>query len=1045
VFITQLAVKRPLVIVMAALAVALMGALAYVNLGVGLYPKTNLPYIFVTTAYPGASPEDVETLVTKPIEDVLAGLHGLKHVNSTSAEGVSYVTLEFEISTNADTAATDTERALATIKGQLPDEAKTPEVRKTDFAGPIMYVSLQGDLPPEQLFALVDQRIKAVLESVPGVSTVTVVGGHDREVQVRFDPRKLQSYGLSVDQLRAALSAENVNLPGGQLNEAGKSYNTRLIGLYRSPSDLLGLAVATRPSGTVYLRDVADVQDTIQKVDLMYRVDGRNAIGMIISKASDANSVETSTRLKKAIAGLQTGLPAGARLLVSYDSSVFINRSLEGVQENLLEAILLTGLVLLLFLHTWRSTIIVLLAIPTSLVATYAVMYVAGFSLNTLTLLALALSIGVLVDDSIVVLENVFRHLQMGKTPVAAAIDGRGEIGAAALAITLVDVVVYTPLGFLTGVVGQFFREFGFSVVAAVLFSLAVSFTLTPMLASRWLRPPAERPGRSSLGARFGQRWDAAFAHLERVYERVLAWSVDHRKTVVGASLLSVALAVAYFPLGLLGTEFVPNADQGVFTIEAKMPPGTALDVTDGAARDLEARLRRIPEVAHVLSSVGTSNESGFEEQAGTNRFEMTVLLADRGERRRSVDEVLPDVKQALQAIPGLTARPQLPSTSGASQPLVLMLRSDDATRLADYGSQLERMVKAIPGTSDVTNSLAETSTELNAVIDHARAADLGVSASQAAAVLRTGLTGDVVTQLRPQGQKQVDVRLISQSGSATSLQELAALPLLAPRGNVVRLDQVASISRVDSPPQIDRRDRQRLVQIGANLSGTRPLGDVTADVQRQLGNLRLPSGYSVDFGGDAELQADSFNSFGIALVLGMALMYMLMAALFESLLYPLSVMLSVPVAAVGAFTALVAFRENLGLFSLIGLIMLLGLVSKNAILVIDFTERMRAQGLSRREALLRAGPIRLRPILMTSATLVVSMIPLAFKLTVGAESRAAIGAVVGGGMISSTLLSLILVPVVYSTLDDIKQWFRHLRKSPAAKRQELAGTVQNV
>jgi HAE1 family hydrophobic/amphiphilic exporter-1 len=556
-----------------------------------------------------------------------------------------------------------------------------------------------------------------------------------------------------------------------------------------------------------------------------------------------------------------------------------------------------------------------------------------------------------------------------------------------------------------------------------VLFSLLVSFTLTPMLASRWLTT-REHVQRLSLFARFGAAWDRGFNRLEAIYERLLRWALDHRKTVALISVLSFVIAIAYFPLHLLGTEFVPNADQGVFTIEAHTPPGTSLAETDAAAKQLEGKLKAIPEIDHVITTVGSGNESGFQGKAGTHLMEMTVLLKDRSQRRRSVDDLLPAVGRSIQSIPGLTGRTTLPSASGGGQPLVLDLTGEDSARLTDYASQLEKRLRAIPGTRDVTNSNAAGAPELEAVVDHNRLADLGLSASQAASAVRTGITGQVVTQYRPQGQTQVDIRLISDSGSDTSISALGALPVLSSKGTTVRMDQVATIQQVDSVPQIDRRDRQRLVAVGASLDNSRALGEVTTDALKAVKDLNMPAGYNVELAGDTQLQNDSFSSFGIALSVGFLLMYMLMAALFESLLYPLAVMFSVPVSLFGAFTALVIFHENLGLFSLIGLIMLMGLVTKNAILVIDFTEKKRAEGMNRREALLHAAPIRLRPILMTSATLVVSMIPLAFKLTVGAESRASIGAVVMGGMLSSTLLSLVLVPVVYSTLDDLKQFF---------------------
>ncbi len=460
------------------------------------------------------------------------------------------------------------------------------------------------------------------------------------------------------------------------------------------------------------------------------------------------------------------------------------------------------------------------------------------------------------------------------------------------------------------------------------------------------------------------------------------------------------------------------------------MPPGTELTVTDAAAKDLEQKLRKVPEVDQVLTSVGIGNESGFQTQASPRLMELTVLLKDRSQRHRSVDDIQPDVNKILAGIPGLTGRAQLPSATGSAQPIALNLSGPDPNQVALYGTQIEDIVRNTKGTRDITDSNTASAPELDAVVDHAKLADLGLTASQVASVLRTGLTGQVVTQLRPPSQKQVDIRLISQDGSTTKVEDLAALPVLSSRGSTIRLDQVATVKQVDAAPELHRRNRQRSVSIGASLDGSRPLGDVSGEVQAGIAKLHLPQEYAVTLGGDSNLQADSFTSFTTAFTLGLILMYMLMAALFESLIYPLAVMFSVPVSLFGAFTALVVLRENVGLFSLIGLIMLFGLVAKNAILVIDFTERMRADGMSRREALLHAGPIRLRPILMTSATMVVSMLPLALKLTVGAESRASIGAVVAGGMLSSTLLSLLLVPVVYSTLDDMKQGLSGWRQS---------------
>jgi hydrophobic/amphiphilic exporter-1 (mainly G- bacteria), HAE1 family len=659
----------------------------------------------------------------------------------------------------------------------------------------------------------------------------------------------------------------------------------------------------------------------------------------------------------------------------------------------------------------------VLLAIPTSIVATFVMMAVFGLSLNTMSLLGLTLTIGALVDDSIVVLENIFRKLELGETPLTAAIKGRSEIGVAAIAITLVDVVVFAPIAFLSGITGQFFREFGLVIVSAVLFSLLVSFTLTPMLASRWLRPPT--PNDPSLLARFGRAWDAAYGRLAVAYRGVLGWSLRYRWPVIGLGVASFALGIALVPLGFVGSEFVPEADQAEFTLSAEMPPGTPLGVNDRALQVVEGRLAEWPEVDRTFTSVGVAGEFRPEQ----SRFgRIVVKLVPVSERSRSAQELAAAARSLEAEVPSLKLRAQTPSLAGGGgQPVQLQVRGSDAAVLTGLAREVQSIVRSVPGTRDVASSGLDGQPEVMFRLDRARAADLGVSAGPAASALRTALTGTVVTQYRQEGSRAVDVRVLLGDGNIEQLDEVLGLPISTTRGTIVQLGQVVSSEQRAGAPQIDRRDRQRLILISADLDG-RALGDVTAEIEKRLQSVAIPAGYSVQLGGAGQEQRESFTALFQALGLSVLLTYMVTVALYESWLTPFVILFSLPLAAVGAIGALALTGGTLNLLSLIGFILLTGLVGKNAILLLDYANTLRKQGMSRNEALLRAGPIRLRPILMTALSLIIALTPVALGAGEGAEIRRPIAIPVIGGMITSTLLTLVFIPALYTVVDDFQR-----------------------
>lgn len=1019
-WLTEVSIKRPLLIIMVMLAFITLGAISYTRLGADLYPNINIPYVSVVVVYPGAGPTEVEERVTKPIEDAVAGTSNLKNLMSFSIDGVSAVVLEFDVGVDANAVVGDVDRQVKAIRRQLPDEIEEPTVMKAEYnALPIVTVAFWGDRPAQDLYQLANDRIRPRLETVDGVAAVSVVGGRQREILVKVDEARLRGYGLSIQHVTGALAQSNLSVPSGRITESGVERSVRYTSLYQTPEQLRDVTIVDLPGGPIRLRDVAEVEDGLKEQERINRFNGRESIGILITKQSTANTVRVADGIKQTLAELETTLPGNVHFSIASDASTYIRSSLNGVQNNLWEAIVLTGLVLLLFLHTVRSTVIVLFSIPTSLISTFIVMWVMGFTMNMMSMLALALSIGILVDDSIVVIENIYRHLKLGKTPWTAALEGRSEIGLAAITITLVDVVVYAPMAFMTGIVGQFFRQFGMTTAAATLFSLFVSFTLAPMLASRWLRADESVERGGVLGA-IGRWWDVRYERLLAGYRRVLQWSLAHRWIVVTVAAVSFVGTVVLVPLNVIGSEFLPSQDQGEFNLMVEMPPGTALAATNEAVLALESQVMRIPEIKNCFTSVGVSG-SGFFVVSESRFARLSVQLVEPSHRSRSVQAVAAEVERLARAIPDMKARVQFPSIGeDPRQPFQVIVLGDDQATLKGLGGKVAKIVESIPGTRDVTNSAGVGLPEVRVEADHDRLADVGLTSAEVGLAVRTHLQGTVASYLRPEGQDRVDIRVIASEADRSSLAGLPNLPILTSRGTVVSLGSVATMKTVESPIEIDRWNRQRSVTVGANVVG-RPLGDVVNDFKTRQAELDLPPGYSIMLGGQTKLMDESFATLLSALALSIVLIYMLLVSLYESLLYPFIIMLSLPVSVCGAFGALLLTGRMLNISSLIGLIMLMGLVAKNGILLVDYTNTLRKRGLPRDEALLQAGPVRLRPILMTTLTMVAALLPVVMVLSEGAEIRAPMATAVMGGLLTSMILTLLLVPVAYTMLDDLQ------------------------
>ncbi len=1038
--LTKISIERPLTILMAILALIIMGLRGYSMMTVDRFPKTDIPMVSIVTNYSGASATDIEEEVVKPIEDEVAGISGVDTINSTAQEGSANTRIEFLDSVDTGQAASDVERAVSTVKGSLPKDADEPTVIKANTqAMPIMNIVLSSDGSRSltELYSEANDNIKARLLAVPGVASVSVTGGQEVEIQVQVDPIKMAAYHLSFQDIANTLEAENVSTPVGSVSVDTSRLSVRSIGRFKSLEDIENLVVSA--SGQqIRMKDVANVEETHKDIEEILRLNGQETVGLSITKQSDANSVSTADGVKRALETVRRSLPEGMTLTVVTDDTDFTRQSVEAVQTDLILAVFITGAVLLCFLHVLRSTVIVLLAVPTSLITTFLVMWGLGFSLNTLTLLALALTIGILVDDSIVVLENIFTHLNRGEPPNEAALNGRSEIGLAAIAITLTDIVVYVPVAFTTGMVGMLFRQYGITIAVATFCSLMVSFTLTPMLASLWLKREPEHHG--GPGSKLIALWDRSYGALANFYAGILDWGLYHRPLVLLVAMLAMAGAVAFIPLRWIGTEFAPSSDDGKISGSLLMAAGTSLQGTNQAMLQIEEILKSIPEVKDVLAQVGSSGSGGGigSSNSGVGSGSLTIKLVDRKLRQRTIWEVVNEIRAKVQDIPSagvqLSTSTGLGGGGGGMAGLQVQVKGPEMATLIDLAKKVEEVMRTVPGVVDVQNAEAEGSPEWQINLDRQRMKDLNITSAEVGNALRTAMSGSKVSTLQREGRTELDITLIADEQARQQTDEIERMPLkFSKGGNAITIGQIGQLVKSTSASQIKRVNRQRTLTVTGNVMG-RALGDVNDDIMAAIHKqIQVPTDYTVGLSGMAAQQTTAFSSLYSALMLSIVLMYMLMVALFESFMQPLAIMFSLPVAMVGAFGGLFLTGNTLNIFSLLGIIMLIGLVTKNAILLVDFTDVLRKGGMPRHQALVQAGRMRLRPILMTTAAMVCAMIPFVLKLEAGSESRAPLAAVVIGGTITSTLLTLVLVPTVYTYLDSIESFVRRkfLHKAP--------------
>ena len=1060
---TRVSIANPVMAVMVMLAFVVLGLFSYQRLSLDQFPNIDFPTVVVSMDYPGASPEIVEAEVTKKIEEAVNTIAGISALSSRSYEGVAVVIIEFNLDVDGRKAADDVREKVSLIRPLLREEVKDPRISRFDPAAqPIFNIAVlatDGKATPQELTTWATQVLQKKLENVRGVGAVSVVGGVQRQVSIHLKPAAMEALGVSTEQVSNALRSENQELPLGNIRSAEQDRVVQINARLKTPRDFRDIVVARKTTaaggaanagGTVVkLWQVADVVDGPQELESLALYNGQRTVLLSVQKSQGENTIAVVDGLVRALDESKALTPPHIRTEINRDNSRSIRVSVANVQRTLIEGAALTVLIVFLFLNSWRSTVITGLTLPIALIGTFLFMYVFGFTINNITLMALSLCVGLLIDDAIVVRENIVRHVQMGKSAHDAALDGTNEIGLAVLATTLSIVAVFLPIGFMGGIVGKFFHEFGITIVAAVLISMFVSFTLDPMLSSVWHDPQAHGrdPGAPlslydrTLGRVTGQ-FEVFTEWLSRGYQRLLAWSLVHKVKTVLVALGTFVLAIVL--LGTVGREFVPKADFSETQINFYTPVGSSLEVTEMRAKQVDRALRELPEVKHTVITIN----SGFA--AGKIYGSVYVRLANRKDRQRSVSDLAVPMRERLDRIPGITVTNIGATDLGGSKSIVFSVQGPDLGELERITRQLMPQLRQIPGLTDLDSTLKPDKPTIAVDVKRDAAADLGLSVNTLANTLRVLLAGTSVGSWRAADGENYDVRLRLAPDSRDSADDLGQLPLVIGANadgsaRVVRLSQVADVRSATGPNQINRRDLNREVNIDANALN-RSSGEVSADIRTTLDRIAWPPGYRYSFGGSTKNMQESFSYAIGALALAVVFIYMILASQFKSFLQPLALMSSLPLTLIGVVAALLLFRSTLNMFSVIGVVMLMGLVTKNAILLVDFAIRARQDqvlhdgsivpGMERSAALLEAARVRLRPILMTTLAMVFGMVPLAFALSEGSEQRAPMGQAVIGGVITSSLLTLVVVPVVYCWLDDLSVWAKRrfgTRPAPTA------------
>ncbi|WP_256008997.1 efflux RND transporter permease subunit [Desertivirga xinjiangensis] len=1019
--IAEISIKRPTIVVVLFTVLTLLGIISYKSLNYEMLPKFSPAVVSVSTIYPGASPSEVENTVTKKIEDAVSSMENIKKIQATSFESLSLVTIQLKTGTDVNISLNDAQRKVNSILSELPDDVDPPSLNKFSLDDlPIITMSATAKMDDAKFFDLVENRIVPSISRVEGVAQVNIIGGREREIQVNIDENKLEAYGLSLLSVQQAIQSSNLDFPTGSIRTEDRDILVRLAGKYASVYELRNLIVSDREGIQVRLIDIADVQDAQKDVEKIARVDRKASIALQIIKQSDANAVSVSEGVKASIATLKSDYANIALdLTIANDSSVYTLESADAVIHDLFIAVILVAFVMLFFLHSLRNAAIVMVSIPASLIATFIGINMLGYTLNLMSLLGLSLVVGILVDDAIVVLENIYRHMEMGKNRVRAAYEATKEIGFTVTSITLVIVVVFFPIAISTGLVSDILRQFCMVVIIATLLSLLTSFTIVPLLSSRFGK--LEHIEGKNFFGRIILSFERGLDKFTAWITNILTWSLGHKKTVLFGTAVLLFASFALLGKGYIGTEFFPKSDRGEFIVQIELPKDASIEQTNLITTKAEGILSKKPEVVRLITTVGQSSDGSGAQQSPAYSSEITVRLVDRKDRADRADVYAAKIKKELAPLlVGAKVKTTPVSILGSAEraPVEVIVRGSELDSVLKFANVVKGQLQGISGATEVKLSVEGGNPEVKVQVDRDKMSALGLNLQTVGATMQTAFNGNTDGKFR-QGEYEYDINIRLDNFNRKSINDVRELTFINGSGQKIRLDQFATVNESSGPSQLERQDKTTKVSVQAQVVG-RPSGTIFSELDTKIKDLKRPAGVSYIFGGDMENQSEGFGTLGIALLMSIVLVYLIMVALYNNYVHPFVVLFSIPLSIIGALLALALTNNSLNIFTILGLIMLIGLVAKNAIILVDFTNQQIEEGKSVREALIAANHARLRPILMTTIAMVIGMLPIAIAQGAGAEWKNGLAWVIIGGLVSSLFLTLIIVPLVYEAFDKI-------------------------
>lgn len=1034
--LTELVIKRPSIVVVIFAVLSLLGVLCYSAIGYELLPKFNVPIVTVLTIYPGAAPSEVENSVSKPIEDALSSLENVKRINTTSMESMSSVVIELGSGADVDVAMREAQRKVNQVQPLLPTSAKTPSVGKfgsDDF--PTMQIGVKSNLSPTEFFLLVKDDIKPQIAAIKGVGDIGISGAEEPAIRVNIDQTRLDAHHVSVMQVVQAIGNANLDFPTGKIKSEEQQLRIHLAGKFSNIEELRELVIFQIPGASVVkLSDVADIIEDKKEQSNLNRIDGKSSVGLILKKQSDANAVEVSRLVKLKIEELEKRYEKeNVKFNIAVDSSEFTIKAADAVKHDLVLAVFLVALVIMVFLHSIRDSFIVMLSIPASFVATFIAFYVLDFTFNLMTLLGLTLVVGILVDDSIVVLENIHRHLHMGKDKRTAAIDGRNEIGFTALSITLVDIVVFLPLALSNaGIISSILRQFSWVIVISTALSLFVSFTVTPLLASRMSESLKLDP--NTLWGKVNLWLENQIHNFTNWYVANLRWCLNHKKIVIPVIFMMFIGSCGLIPAGLIGNEFVKEGDKGECILNIELDKTSTLENTNRYSQKAEELLLKMPEVKTVFANIGGSS-SVIAGMSGANKSELSVKLVEMKDRNISSSDFVQKAKKELnKQLLGAKVTGGTVGIAGGNNeaPVRLLFTGENSDEVLKYGEMIRDKVKKIAGTSDVKLTIETGIPEVEIEMDKEKMASLGLNVAMVGGTMQTAFAGNDASKFR-KGTKEYDIVVMLDGFDRKSIDDVKKLSFTNQMGQLIKLDQFATVTPGTGPSQYQRTNRRSSVIMESQLAGGRALGDVTSEIEKTIKDSKLPQSIQTQFIGSAENMADSGKTIGTAFLISILLVYLIMVALYDNYIYPFVVLFAIPVALIGALLALALTGNNLSMFTMLGMVVMVGLVCKNSILIVDFANQLKEEGLNSFNALIESGRARLRPILMTTLAMVLGMIPVATAAGAGAEWKNGLAWALIGGLTSSMFLTLLIVPCVYLVVDNIKAKFAKKNNPPAS------------